>query len=305
MPQHLVSISRRGFLGAAVLAAAGCTVFRGTGSSASAGSRRWALLSDTHIAADAEAVNRGVKMSDHLRRAVAEVLAARTKPAGLLINGDCALGDGRPGDYATLSHLLQPLPGADIPVHMTLGNHDDRVNFRECIRPGEQSAKYVESKHVSVIETPLANWFLLDSLDKVNVTPGRLDAVQTRWLAAALDARADKPALVMLHHNPQTLTERANEKITGLTDTESLYEVLLPRKQVKALFFGHTHRWEMKQHEGLHLVNLPAVAYVFAKEQPSGWVDCTLSAGGMTLELRSLNPDHPGHAKKTELNWRA
>lgn len=305
MPLHIVPVSRRAFLHTALLATAGCTTFRHTKSSGAAGPQRWALFSDTHISADANAVLREVKMAEHLRRSVAEVLAAGPKPAGLLLNGDCALLDGKPGDYSTLAALLAPLPAADVPVHMTLGNHDDRANFRAGVKPDGRSGKFVEGRHVSVIETPLANWFLLDSLDKVNSTPGRLEQAQCAWLAAALDARGDKPALVMMHHNPQSVADRSTEKITGLTDTEALYEVLLPRRQVKALFFGHTHRWEQKEKDGLHLINLPAVAYVFAKEQPSGWVDCTLAAGGMSLELRALNPAHPGHAKKTELKWRA
>jgi hypothetical protein len=61
----------------------------------------------------------------------------------------------------------------------------------------------------------------------------------------------------------------------------------------------------LKQRDGLHLVNLPAVAYVFMKgKQPSAWVDCILASDGMALELRSLDPAHPAHGKKTELKWR-
>ena len=73
----------------------------------------------------------------------------------------------------------------------------------------------------------------------------------------------------------------------------------------KALFFGHSHKWDLKEKDGLHLVNLPAVAYPFAKDQPTGWVDCNLSVTGATLELRAHNDQHPAHGKKTELKWRA
>ncbi|MGB7933682.1 MAG: hypothetical protein WCH04_15950, partial [Gammaproteobacteria bacterium] len=52
----------------------------------------------------------------------------------------------------------------------------------------------VIDKHVSILETPRANWFLLDSLQRTNDLLGRLGEVQLQWLAKALDARADRPA---------------------------------------------------------------------------------------------------------------
>jgi 3',5'-cyclic-AMP phosphodiesterase len=157
----------------------------------------------------------------------------------------------------------------------------------------------VEGRHVEVIETPRANWFLLDSLDVVNSTPGELGAGQLEWLAAALDARAKKPAVVMVHHNPDE-----KEKPTGIRDTKAMLDVILARKQVKALVFGHTHVWELTTRQGVHFINLPPVGYVFRAGNPSGWVDARVSERGMTLELRCLDPKHPKHGELRELQWR-
>ena len=66
----------------------------------------------------------------------------------------------------------------------------------------------------------------------------------------ALDAHADKPALVVVHHNPQWT---APGKRSGIVDTELLFAQLVPRKHVKAVFFGHTHQWRRDKHEGIHL----------------------------------------------------
>ena len=106
------------------------------------------------------------------------------------------------------------------------------------------------SHQVSVVEAKRVNWFLLDSLVKTNSTPGELGKGQLDWLAGALDARPGKPALVMVHHDPKLPLPRIP---TCLIDTEQLYAVLVPRKQVKALIFGHTHRWHHARHEGIHL----------------------------------------------------
>jgi hypothetical protein len=124
---------------------------------------------------------------------------------------------------------------------------------------------------------------------------------QLRWLAHELDRRDDRPALIVLHHNPDT-----REKPSGLTDTQALMDVVAPRKHVKAVIFGHTHAWShVVRNDGLHLVNLPPTAYVFVKDMPNGWVDAQLGERGMTLELRCLDAKHRQHGEKKTLNWRA
>ena len=132
--------------------------------------------------------------------------------------------------------------------------------------------------------------------------PGVVGPDQLAWLGKTLDAHPGKPALVMVHHNPQ---ESPDRKLGGLTDTAALFDVLSPRRQAKALFFGHTHRWEhAKRDDGLYLVNLPAVAYVFKPDQPSGWVDCRLGTKGATLELRTLDANHPWAGQRIPMRWR-
>lgn len=299
MPLHLTP--RRTFLRRAALAGAALFAARRLPAAEAGASSRWALLSDTHIGPKPESVARETNMADHLRAVVKEITALPAAPAAVFINGDCALKAGLVDEYATFTPLLQPLTAARLPVHMTLGNHDDRANFWRALNVASDAARPVQTKHISVIESAHANWFLLDSLDVVDKPPGKLDTAQRNWLAKALDERKSKPALVMVHHNIHLDPTKPN---SALLDTNELFDVLLPRKQVKALFYGHSHRWELKEKDGLHLVNLPAVAYAFAKDQPTGWVDCLLKPGSATLELRSLDEQHPAHGKKTELKWR-
>lgn len=238
-------------------------------------------------------------MAANLRTCVAEVLSRTDRPAGMILSGDCAHLSGLKEDYQTLKPLIQPLVDAKLPVHLLMGNHDDRVAVTEVLdRP---TSPAVQSRFVSIQETPLANWFLLDSLDKVNSTPGVLGAEQLAWLGKELDARAGKPAVIVVHHDIVL-----QERISGLQDSKELLELLRPRKHVKACIFGHTHRWGMTQDEsGLHLINLPPVAYVFKQEFPNGWVLATLQPDALQLELRCLDAKHPEHGRVSTLKWRA
>ncbi|RYD81972.1 MAG: phosphohydrolase [Verrucomicrobiaceae bacterium] len=241
-------------------------------------------------------------MADHLRSAVGKITSFPVAPAGVLVNGDCSLDRGLPEDYATLMQLMNPLVDAGLPIHLGLGNHDEREVFWTAIKNARPSAPAVASKHISVIEGGKANWFLLDSLEVTKQTPGRLGDEQRAWLAKALDARADKPALVMVHHDPMLVE---TEKKTGLLDTAELLDVLLPRRHVKALFYGHTHTWKLAEREGLHLINLPAVAYTFKAGGLTGWANCHLRADGMSLEIQANDPKHSEHGKVSEFAWRA
>src|ERR1700722_2548809 len=149
MPLHLNTISRREFLFRT--AAAGVSLLtipslRAAGSKADPD--RWALLSDTHIAADPEATKRDVNMAAHLRASIAEVLALSTPPQGMLINGDCALDHGPAGDYATFSDLLQPGAGAGLPTPLALGNHDDREVFWKSLKDARPATPPLASRQV-------------------------------------------------------------------------------------------------------------------------------------------------------------
>jgi hypothetical protein len=297
MPIHLSPVSRRDFLKVSVAAGVGLLVLP-EWSAADSDPDFWALLADTHIAQDRAQVNRGVNMADNLRRVGEELRALKAQPAGVLINGDCAFGVGTSGDYTTLSELLKPLTETKLPIHATLGNHDHRDNFRAAMLERNPNARLLQSKHVSVIESPKANWFLLDSLDQTNVTPGKLGDEQREWLAKALDARPHKPALIVVHHNPLALSPG------GLLDTEELFKILVPRKQVKAFIYGHVHHWNLEKRDDIHWMGLPPVAYVFQQGDPSGWVSVKLHDDGAMVELHSLDPNHPAHGKPTKLTWR-
>ena len=74
---------------------------------------------------------------------------------------------------------------------------------------------------------------------------------------------------------------------------------------MKAYVFGHTHDWKLKpDSSGIHLINLPPVAYVFKETMPSGWVQATLRRDGMKLELRCVNSAHAQQGETHDLPWR-
>ncbi|MGV3483579.1 MAG: metallophosphoesterase family protein [Planctomycetaceae bacterium] len=304
MPFHTVPLSRRSFLTQGTAAIAGLSVVRyGWGDQPATNPNVLALLSDTHIPESPEVSARGTNMTANLTQVVQEITQLVTKPAGVIINGDCAYLKGLSADYENLARCVAPLGDAGLPLHVTMGNHDDRAQLYASFQAKRPDQPIVEAKHVTVIETPRANWFLLDSLTQVNVVTGELGAVQREWLAQALAARTDKPAFVIVHHNPQFEPPAADQPWGGIRDTKELMALLTRHKQVKALIFGHSHNWSIARHGDLNLVNLPPVAYVFAAGKPNGWVRAEVLEDRLVLELRTIDPAHKQHGERVELAW--
>ncbi|MDF1850616.1 MAG: metallophosphoesterase [Verrucomicrobiales bacterium] len=308
MPIHLDPRSRRRFFrDSAILTLAPSALV--TGQAQAATTSTWALLADTHIAADPEFRARDTHLADNLRAVVTDLLKEKESLSGVLIDGDCAYNDGQPGDYTTLAAILQPLADAKIPIHFTLGNHDNRETFYEAFE-GHTESSALESKHCSVIETPQADWILLDTLRFVNKVEGELGTEQREWLRERLRKNPEKPALLVGHHYPQVVREdvipsEKKIKIAGLIDSREFLDTLTENPAAKAYIYGHSHSWNLKKEpSGVHLVNLPPTAYVFKDGRPNGWVRATLSPKGMQLELRCINQDHPLHGELKELSWR-
>jgi metallophosphoesterase superfamily enzyme len=301
MTFHLLPTSRRRFLTSVVAGGLATLICRDGLAAPDQATVHWALLADTHIAADQSAVNSGTNMFDNLNRVIDQILAEDQRPVGAIINGDCAYLFGRLGDYETLRKPLSRLIDGGVSVHITMGNHDDRGPFYQALEAQRPNTTLVEGKHVAVLDAGPVNLYLVDSLQKVNVVSGQIGAEQLSWLDESLRQRSDKPALVFGHHNPNV-----NAATNGLQDTAEFLEILHAHEHVQAYLFGHTHNWDLSHSEqGLNLINQPPTAYLFNKSRPNGWLRMSVSNAGARLELHALDPQHPQHGEQHWLPWPA
>lgn len=311
MPIHLGPMTRRDFLAGT----AGATAVLLLGERAGAADKLkadphcFALLSDTHVPAEAKTKQAGVNMTDNFAKAIAQVTGLDSAPAGAILCGDLAHKAGLPGEYRQFAPMLRKLTQTKLPAHLLLGNHDHIGNIYTALAESKPAKPLVVGKHVSIVQSPRANWFLLDSLEVVNAPPGLLGKEQLAWLEKALDAHSDRPAIVIAHHNPDITPAgqpvRKPKRTSGLKDGAALLDLMVARKHVKAFIHGHRHHWYPYTYKGLHMAGLPAVAYVSRKTESSAWVLARLEDNGCSLELRCLDAKHATHGQKVEMTWRA
>lgn len=298
MPIHLPAQNRRQFL---VTLGAGLVTCSSEAFGSDVDGDLVYLLNDTHIGEKHPAHS---PVPSHLRQVVEELTALERRPACVLINGDLALKDGQPGDYRHFAKLIHPLSKAKLDVHLTLGNHDNRRAFYDVMKEERPKAPPVKSRHISVVETRFANFFLLDSLTKTMVTQGTLGKQQRTWLAKALDERAAKPAIIVTHHNPR-LGGDPKHFPGGLIDSNELWELLAERRHVKAYIHGHIHDRSLAKHKGIHIINTPATSYVAnPKFSTTGWTTARLDANGVTLTTRTSDESHAWNKETKVLTWR-
>lgn len=286
---------RRSFLALAGSACVGLAA-SGTGLAAArqqAGPLRLALLADTHIPADPTNVYRGFRPVDNLRAVVGQVTAADV--TGAVIAGDLARLVGAADDYAALGALLRPVSDK-MPVGLLLGNHDDRGHFLTAFPASDGAAQAVRNKHVMVIERAGLRFILLDSLLAPNVTPGQLGQAQRTWLQEYLGAAAALPTTVFVHHT-------LDGSDGSLMDSDRMFAVLRPFAHVKAVVYGHSHRYHVDSRDGIQQINLPAVGYNFGDDQPVGWIESAWTPEGVAMTLRAIGGNQAGQGETRHVRW--
>src|SRR5437879_1543927 len=160
MPIHLPPISRRRFLARALAAGAGMALApQLLAKEKEVDKHTWAFLSDTHLAEDRSRIERGVNMTEHFRIVSRELLELPKRPEAVFLTGDCAFSSGQKGDYALLQELLEPVRAGQMPVHLALGNHDNREQFWDVLEAEKSAKRPLADKQVALLRTPRANWF--------------------------------------------------------------------------------------------------------------------------------------------------
>jgi len=253
---------------------------------------RWALLSDIHIAANPENRFRGFYPYRNLQEATAQITG--NLPDGVVITGDLARWRGETQSYERLKTMLAPI-SQQRPVHLGIGNHDNRKNFLRTFDDYDRVNGSGDSKHVVTINAGPVRLIVLDSLLFINANPGMLGRSQRAWLESYLQTCDDRPTILLLHHTPYA----------DLLDTRRLFDIVKPVAKVKAIIYGHSHAYRFGEADGVHLINLPATGFNFSNRQPVGWVEARFTQRGGEFRLHVIGGNTDDDGRTTTLNWRA
>lgn len=282
-------LDRRGFL---TVAAAGASVTRAW--AATNAPATWALLSDPHIDADLNAMDSsGANIYTNVSRSVGQIPASGAQIC--VVPGDVSHIYGYPADYTAFRQLTTSIANR-MPMLLTVGNHDNRTNFSRGIATAGVN-QGVSGRLVLVLDYNDWRVIMLDSLLATNEPEGWVGSTQRAWLQKLLSRDKSTRTLIFVHHDP------GNTDIS-MADAAQFLNVVVPARQVKAVFFGHQHKYRVTTTSGLHLVQLPSSAYAFDAADPIGWVKMGLSSSGARLTLFANDGNLSGNGADTNLVWR-
>ena len=279
------TVTRRGFLGGtAAFAALGarCATAGTTAQARQLDPEAIGFISDIHVGLPL-ARQQYKTMRDYPHQPAAsqalvrEILALPRPPANVLCLGDISLAFGEADDYAIAAETLKPLMDAGIKVTCAMGNHDIRAEFLKHF-PGYDKTTKVPGRFVSVVNTPHADFILLDSLVEPTTrgsygacTKKGLGKEQLEWLKETIAAAA-RPTFLCSHH-----------PAGGLGIPMSIYK----NRIVPGYLHGHTHQWTTGYLRGdfdetarmLREVGFPTLGF----EWDVGWGLMRTTAKGATL----------------------
>lgn len=190
-------------------------------------------LSDLHLMPPGEELH-GLRPEEQLRRTVSHIAREHGDAALCVVSGDLT-HDGHPLAYAEVARHLARLP---MPVHLMLGNHDERTVFLAAFPEAPRTpGGFIQQ----VIDTIAGRIILLDT-HAPRAAHGRLCEARLAWLAERIEESAPGPLYLFVHHPPFTVGLRRMDDIR-LHDAEALRTVLAASGQrVRHLFVGHLHR---------------------------------------------------------------
>ncbi len=188
------------------------------------------------------------------------------RPDVLLVTGD--LVDR--GDAESYARVAEALASCEFPVHLCVGNHDERGPFRAQFPDVPDAFGFIQY----AVDYPGFRIVVLDTLEEGRHA-GSFCALRAAWLRAKLAEAPDTPTLIAMHHPPVELgIEWMN------TDNEEPWVARFAAaidgaNQLKAIVCGHVHRQIVTTWRGKSL----AV--------------CASSAPQVALNLTPIDPEKP------------
>jgi 3',5'-cyclic AMP phosphodiesterase CpdA len=237
---------------------------------------KFVVMSDLHLVAEG-AVSMGLDTAQRMQLAVDCVNTRYGDADFCIIAGDLA-DLGEEAAYRRLKALTAQIT---IPTHITLGNHDDRPTFLHVFGQ-DMAAETGKVDHV--IDLKGYRIIVLDSSE-----PGRVDgvltAVQMDWLRARLAEAADRPVIVVLHHNANALHIEADT--IKMLDDAPFIAALKTHDDIRQVIAGHVHLTSTAIYHGLPFTTLAGGHYSvsFNADQPKTAFKALHGPGQMAVVL--------------------
>ena len=195
---------------------------------------------------------RGIDPKSRFDRLLSEIQIREHGVEFVVLTGDL-VDRGKREAYSSLKQSLEKLK---LPLHLIIGNHDNREKFLEAF-PESPVDEYgfVQWK----LETDVGVFLFLDTINP-GVSQGIYCEKRRNWLHKQLEELNGRPVYLCQHHPPFDCGMPAMDFIR-LTNDDEFYEVLKEHPNIRHMFFGHLHRPLSGSWRGIPFSTLYATAH--------------------------------------------
>lgn len=187
-------------------------------------------LTDIHLTRPGETIG-GREPNENFLKALTHAQRHHPDADGLVITGD--LSDwGDKEDYERLKSTIAEVP---MPVHLCIGNHDERDVFLEVFPDLQDESGFVQS----VVDLPIGTAVLLDTWGP-DSHAGFYCETRQSWLDDTLSG-LEGPVFLFMHHNPVPIGIAPMDRIM-LQDAKGFAALVSRHRQkIRHIFHGHCH----------------------------------------------------------------
>jgi 3',5'-cyclic AMP phosphodiesterase CpdA len=215
---------------------------------------KFVQISDIHLVAPGGLVY-GLDPKERLESCIEDINSQHPDADFAVITGDLTQR-GEERAYRLLDDLLKRL---NMPVHLLIGNHDDRRRFQTVF---PLAAKDPNGFVQFSLDTPVGRFIGLDTNDPAGHY-GTLCQQRLDWLDARLGEAAGRATYLLMHHAPLSVGLREMDRI-ALQDSQRFGDIITSRGNVRHIFFGHLHRSLSGSWHGVPFSSLPGTNHQVA-----------------------------------------
>lgn len=254
---------------------------------------KFVVLSDLHLGPPGIPVN-GLDTGARLGEAIKVIARDHADSAFVMLAGDLA----DRGEVAAYHHLQDRIAALPMPVHITLGNHDDRAAFLSVFGPDRDDPL----GRVSTVVDLANHRIILFDTTEPGLVGGRLCQGRLDWLAARLEETQDRPVIVVQHHHANPLSLPVDEII--LENAEDYLAVLRQHPDFRQVIAGHVHLPTAAVWRGIPMTTLAGSHYSVSPhvpgvpgqqrqfEGPAQMAVVLASADGVTVHFQDHSERH-------------
>lgn len=159
------------------------------------------------------------------------------------------------GDVDSYQRLRSALDGCPFPIHLCMGNHDERASFRAVFPDVPDADGFVQY----VVDAGPVRCIVIDTLEEGR-HGGAFCEVRAAWLRDRLAEAPGRPTLIVMHHPP---FETGIDWMTTHPDepwVARLRAALAGHDRVVGIVCGHIHRTIVAGWAGAPLIVCPSTA---------------------------------------------